>query len=231
MNLRLAIATSCTDLGCQVQFLDSDEWHEAAYSKPVLRRKIAVHCGDLVAVDLQGDALRVVYRVVLGTVVGMEEGDIFADTPSGVHQLGWAEGVEGPIKVGSQVFLDQGTILAVCEGGRPTNPGHLRATLFPEIRALYATLVEEASESVTQPSRCRAPWKTPGEAGSPPHAGQEPIAGLLRVFAIARQFLLQRAVLQCGAEAISPSANAAGMSAHGDPSRNGPATIHTMAPR
>ena len=62
MDLGLAIVSSCTDTGCQVEFLDSRVPAVADYSEPMIEHKIRVEPGHLVAVDSRATPPRVVYR-------------------------------------------------------------------------------------------------------------------------------------------------------------------------
>ena len=136
MNLKLAIASLCTDRTCQVRFLDGGQT-ETPYSEPVRRHTITICTGDLVAVDCETDPPRVVYRLVLATVLGVEGEQVFAATPCGNQQLTRADGLEAPIGVGTRIFCDRGQVRAVSQGGHAANPERLRTSLFQEIRALY----------------------------------------------------------------------------------------------
>lgn len=62
MDLRLAVASSCTNARCQVECLDGDVPVVASYSEPMIKHNIRVQPGQLVAVDCSAIPPRVVYR-------------------------------------------------------------------------------------------------------------------------------------------------------------------------
>jgi SAM-dependent methyltransferase len=62
MDLCLAVAVSCTDESCRVQFLESQAAIDAPRSEPMVEHGITVRPGDLVAVDRGADPPQVVYR-------------------------------------------------------------------------------------------------------------------------------------------------------------------------
>jgi protein-L-isoaspartate O-methyltransferase len=62
MELQLAVVLSCTEAGCQVQFLDCDARVDAGYSAPMVDNQITVKPGHLVAVDRGADPLQVIFR-------------------------------------------------------------------------------------------------------------------------------------------------------------------------
>lgn len=76
MDLRLAVAVSCADTGCQVQFLDSDGCTDAHRSEPMVEHDIIVSPGQLVAVDAGADPLQIVYR---WPSIKVEDGQILAE--------------------------------------------------------------------------------------------------------------------------------------------------------
>ena len=78
MDLELAIASACTDRGCQVQFVDSDARVDADYSELIVEHRITVSPGDLVVVDRGTSPPQVVFRLPLGQVERLEDEKILA---------------------------------------------------------------------------------------------------------------------------------------------------------
>ncbi|HUX75328.1 MAG TPA: class I SAM-dependent methyltransferase [Anaerolineae bacterium] len=141
MNLQLAIASSCTGTGCQVQSLDSDVHIDADYSEAVIDYGITISPGDLVAVDYTFDPPQVVFRWALTGVERVENEQVFTDSACGGSQaLILAEGLEANIAVGDKVFIAYGEVHDVSRGKRPVNPERLRAAFFPRIEAMYQRL-------------------------------------------------------------------------------------------
>jgi ubiquinone/menaquinone biosynthesis C-methylase UbiE len=142
MNLQLAIASSCTGTGCQVQPLDSDVHIDADYSEAVIDYGITISPGDLVAVDYAFDPPQVVFRWMLARVERVENGQVFAGSACGGSQaLTLAEGLEANIAAGDDVFVAYGKVHDVSRGTRPVNPERLRAAFFPMIEAMVRSLV------------------------------------------------------------------------------------------
>jgi hypothetical protein len=81
MDLALAIASGCTDAGCQVAFLDEDAPIDASYAELMLAHEIRVEPGHLVAVDRGTIPPRVVYR--WEDVLAMRGDDGYALTRDG----------------------------------------------------------------------------------------------------------------------------------------------------
>jgi SAM-dependent methyltransferase len=142
MDLQLAIASSCTGTGCQVQFLDSDVRENARYSEPVTDYGIVVRPGDLVAVDRSSSPPQVVFRWKLAEVERcLEGGAILVDSRRGdSRRLSRAEGLESEIVEGDKVFVASGEVQDVCIDGLPGNPPRLSAASFPAIEAMYRRL-------------------------------------------------------------------------------------------
>ena len=141
MNLQLAIASSCTGTGCQVQSLDGDVHMDADYSEAVIDYGITISPGDLVAVDYTFDPPQVVFRWALTGVERVENEQVFTDSACGGSQaLTLAEGLEANIAVGDKVFIAYGEVHDVSRGKRPVNPERLRAAFFPRIEAMYQRL-------------------------------------------------------------------------------------------
>lgn len=141
MNLRLAIASSCTGTGCQVQSLDSDVHIDADYSEAVIDYGITISPGDLVAVDCTFDPPQVVFRWALTGVERVENEQVFTDSAcSGSQALTLAEGLEANIAVGDKVFIAYGEVHDVSRGRRPVNPERLRAAFFPRVEAMVQRL-------------------------------------------------------------------------------------------
>lgn len=63
MNLQLAVAASCTDRACQVQWLNTNVLIEADYAEPILDYGIIINPGDLVAIETTSTPVKVVYRL------------------------------------------------------------------------------------------------------------------------------------------------------------------------
>jgi SAM-dependent methyltransferase len=138
MNLQLAIVLSCTDKRCQVRLLDEGTCFDTDYSESVMEYRIIVRPGDLVAVDRELDPPQVVFRWSLAKVVRVENQQIFIDLAGGRSlSLARAEGLEVNIAKGDSVFFTNGKVHDKLVNGQPASPEHLRATFFPEIRAMY----------------------------------------------------------------------------------------------
>ena len=81
MDLALAIASACTDAGCQGMFLEGDVPVDAGYAEEMLAHEIRVEPGHLVAVDRGTTPPRVVYR--WEDVLAMSGDDGYALTRDG----------------------------------------------------------------------------------------------------------------------------------------------------
>lgn len=138
MKLQLAIVSSCTDTGCQVQFLADNARVDADYSEPVKDYDIVVKSGDLVAVNRATEPPQVVFRWWLTRVERVRGEQIFTGDLCGRSQpLTMAEGLKVSVAAGDEVFIAFGQVHDVCIDGRLANPDRLRAAFFPEIRAMY----------------------------------------------------------------------------------------------
>ncbi len=62
MQLELAVVLSCTDAGCQTQYLAGDASIVASYSAPMREHGIVAQPGQLVAIDQSSDRPQIVYR-------------------------------------------------------------------------------------------------------------------------------------------------------------------------
>ena len=139
MDLQLAIASSCTSTGCQVQFLDSDLRVNADYSDPVRDHGIVIRPGDLVPVDRGSNPPQAVFRWARAEVERRvhDGGILICGEWAHAQPLTRAEGLETEIAAGDEVFVANGEVHDVCIDGRPGNPEHLQAAFFPAIEAMY----------------------------------------------------------------------------------------------
>ncbi len=138
MDLELAIASSCADQGCQVQFVGSGVQVNADYSELVTEHRIAVIPGDLVAVDRGASPPQVVFRVSLAQVKRLEGKKIHVRASDGdFRTLTLAQGLEANVAPGDYVFFAFGQVHDVAVNGRPANPERLRAVFFSVIQAMY----------------------------------------------------------------------------------------------
>jgi len=138
MDLQLAIASSCTDTGCQVHLLDAETCFNTAYSEPVVEYGIIVRPGDLVVVNRETDPPQVVFRWALAPVERVEGEHIFIDTPCSRGQpMIRADGLKADIAAGDKVFTAYGQVHDISVDGRPATPECLRTTFFPQIQAMY----------------------------------------------------------------------------------------------
>jgi SAM-dependent methyltransferase len=89
MDLQLAVALSCTDAGCQVQFLDSSLCIDAHRSEPMVEGHITVEPGHLVAVDKSAAPPQIVYRWASITTERVDDGYILTEDGEAVdpHRL------------------------------------------------------------------------------------------------------------------------------------------------
>jgi precorrin-6B methylase 2 len=141
MNLQLAFALSCTDTDCQVQSLDEDTRFVADFSEPIKEYGITIKPGDLIAVDRGAYPPQVLFRWELADVVQIENEQIYVDCACGRSQpLARGEGLQVNVGVGDKVFVAYGEVHDISVGGRPANPEHFRAALFPMIQAMYQRL-------------------------------------------------------------------------------------------
>jgi SAM-dependent methyltransferase len=138
MDLELAIASSCTDRGCQVQFVDSGVQVNSDYSELVVEHRITVIPGDLVAVDRGVSPPQVVFRLSLSQVERLEGKKIHVRASDGdFRTLTLAQGLEANVAPDDYVFFAFGQVHDVVVNGHPANPERLRAAFFPMIQALY----------------------------------------------------------------------------------------------
>jgi ubiquinone/menaquinone biosynthesis C-methylase UbiE len=138
MDLQLAIVSSCTGTGCQVQFLEDHARVDADYSEPVKDYDIVVKPGDLVAVNRATEPPQVVFRWWLTRVERVQGEQIFTDDFCGRSRpLTLAEGLQVSITADDEVFIAFGQVHDVCVGGHPAHADRLRAAFFPEIQAMY----------------------------------------------------------------------------------------------
>ncbi|MCP4543900.1 MAG: methyltransferase domain-containing protein [Chloroflexi bacterium] len=138
MDLELAIASSCTEKGCQVQFVDSGVQVNADYAELFIEHRIAVNPGDLAVVDRGTNPPQVVYRLPLAQVERLEDENILVHAVCGHFKPQTpVHGLETNVALGDYVFIAFGQVHDVSIDGRPANPERLRAVFFPMIQALY----------------------------------------------------------------------------------------------
>lgn len=79
MDLQLAVALSCTDAGCRVQFLDRGVCIDAHRSDSMVEGHIIVEPGHLIAVDASADPPQIVYRLDSITTERVGDGYILTE--------------------------------------------------------------------------------------------------------------------------------------------------------
>jgi hypothetical protein len=146
MNLSLATVLSVSPDGCQIETLDGRTL-SARYSSRVINR-IRIVPRQLVAVDSAPDTPEVVWRWFRGPVLLLVDG--YAVVDYRVYQPGFhypisvalvPEHLRDLVAVGDEVFYtthEDGAIAAVLRDGRPHDPAHIAADLFPAIEQVYA---------------------------------------------------------------------------------------------
>ncbi len=141
INLRLAIAVSCTAAGCRVQLLEDGASVDAALAGPVIDHGITVESGHLVVLDGDAEPPQVVCRCVLSPVERMEGERAVVRGPCGLADvLLLPEWLVGEVTAGDHVFIALDQVYDVARDGRPAHPGRLRAALFPRVAAMYARI-------------------------------------------------------------------------------------------
>lgn len=146
MQLEFGVARECRSDGCQVQRLDGSGT-ETRYAPPVQDR-IKVRPGDLVAVDLDSEPPRIVWRWWHGTVeaVAGERAHVsryVSQNSAGgprraSRELVISENLIGQVRPGDTVYFNDAGVIDVARNGLPANAGRLRAEQFPEVVAAYA---------------------------------------------------------------------------------------------
>jgi len=138
MKLKLAIAVSSTDLGCQICFTDSGRKIEAQYSHPMLEYGIVAQPGDLLAIDTTHTPLRIVFRWMFVEVIQVNgKVSSFADALGKVHSLQIAEGLQGVPIVGTKIFTDGQIVVDIAQNGLPQNSSRICTDFFPKIEVMY----------------------------------------------------------------------------------------------
>jgi hypothetical protein len=141
MNLELAVTSSCTDSGCQVKLLRSDEAIATKYSD-LVRDRIQIEPQQLVAIDMGLPIPEIVWRWVGGTVLEVNDNSVGIEGRLG--KLGFANRVATlPLKlsIGDEVwFCNTDKDLEVHSrivGGKPSNPHQLLKYITPIIARIY----------------------------------------------------------------------------------------------
>ncbi len=139
MDLELAIASSCAERGCQIQFADSDVRTGADYADLVIEHHIAINPGDLVVVDRGTSPPQVVFRLPLAQVERVEAaGQVLVNAACGNSMpRALPKSLQAGLSPGDHVFIAFGKVHDVAIDGRPANPERLRATFFPVIQSMY----------------------------------------------------------------------------------------------
>ena len=138
MKLKLAIATSSTDLGSRLRFLDSGVEVEAEYSHPMLEYGIVAQPGDLLAIDSTHTPLRIVFRWILVEVIQVSgKVSAYIDTSGTIHSLQIAEGLQDLPTAGMKVFTDGQLVVDIAQNGLPQNAARICRDFFSQIEVMY----------------------------------------------------------------------------------------------
>ncbi len=142
MNLGLAVTISCTEMGCQVQWVGSGDVVTTNYSA-LVRERINIRAQQLVAIDRNPPIPEIVWRWVKATVIEVNEGTVGIDDCMG--KLGFATRVASlPLRlsIGDEVwFCNTDQDLEVHDlvvDGKPAHPERLLEYITPIIERVYA---------------------------------------------------------------------------------------------
>lgn len=149
MNLRLAVVTAARPTGCTIRWLGEQGPTEARLSAAAQGR-VKIRAGQLVAVDIAGEAPTVMWRWFRGAVVYREGTHVVVETrryqpdhraPISVARL--PEELEEQPALGDEVFYTLGpeaTVIDGVAGDGPAHPGRIAADFFPTIAEIYAEM-------------------------------------------------------------------------------------------
>ncbi|MCA9840273.1 MAG: hypothetical protein KC422_25405 [Trueperaceae bacterium] len=141
MKLKLAIAVSCTEAGCQVRFIDSLEEALAIYSDVMKQYDISAQMGDLLAIDTGFPNLRIVYLWSLVEVIQVGGDHAHYLDIYGVEQiLPIAKNYRDYISLKTSIFTDGQVIADFAAEGLPQNPVHIAHNFFSMIEEMYQPL-------------------------------------------------------------------------------------------
>ncbi len=142
MNIELAVTTSCTETGCQVQLVSNDKVISTHYSALVLDR-IRIRKQQLVAIDSSPPIPEIVWRWVRAIVLEVNDESIGIDDCMG--KIAFASRVSTlplSLSIGDEVwFCNTDQELEVHDlivNGKPAHPNQLIEYITPIIERVYA---------------------------------------------------------------------------------------------
>ena len=148
MKMRLAVVKSCTGSGCRVRFVESDRVVETRYSAPVLKHRIEIRPGELVAVDTSKKTPETVWRWVRTRVHQVEGGHalVGADVAN-VRSVPLIPELVGELAAGDDAWAC-GTpagpeVHGLVVDGEPAKIERLERLAFPMIIATYEQMENE----------------------------------------------------------------------------------------
>lgn len=141
MRFELATVISCGADGCRVTPVDGGPAFEARYSA-LVRDKIRILPGQMVAVDMQPKVPEVAWRWYRARVVEQNERQVIVDERERRQAAARVTGLETEAGVGDEVWvtgMDAGWELhdRVIDG-KPSAPDRLREKALPRIAELLA---------------------------------------------------------------------------------------------
>ncbi len=136
MNLHLAVALDCSDTGCQVLPLGSNQPLDAVFAGPMVDFGILVRSKDLVAVDFGTTPPSIVFRWMLTPVVKIEDRQVY--TLEGYIQPNrLADYLHVPLMEEDDVYIANGLVCDRAENEQPMHPDLLRQAFYPQIEEMY----------------------------------------------------------------------------------------------
>lgn len=143
MDLELAVTISCTDTGCQVKLLRSDEVIETRYSDTV-RDRIQIEPQQLVAIDMGLPTPEIIWRWIRAIVLEVNDSSVGIEDYWG--HIGFVSRVAAlplSLSIADEVWCcntdkDHEVHDRIVDG-KPANPHQLLEYITPIIERIYST--------------------------------------------------------------------------------------------
>jgi hypothetical protein len=147
MNLELAVTVRCTDSGCQVKLVKSDEIVETKYSN-LVQDRILIEPTQLVAIDTSLHTPEIVWRWLRATVIEVNQSSAGIEHSSGrVEFASRVEQLPLNLSIGDAVWFcktDQDLeVHDLIAEGKPAHPDQLLEYITPIIERVYSALTRE----------------------------------------------------------------------------------------
>lgn len=152
MKMTLAVVESCTATGCRVRLVKSDQAVETRYSAPVLKYRIQIRPGQLVAVDTSKKSPETVWRWARSKVHQVEGGRaLLGPDVANESSVPLSEELAAVIAAGDEVWV-YGTaegpkVHGLVLDGKPADIERLQRLAFPTIIATYEQMENELGQS------------------------------------------------------------------------------------